>query len=264
MPFESPNYTQVPNDFFDMIADMSDAELRATLVVVRETFGYHRDAAKVGIAEIGNRAGLSYNGAVAGCEAAAERGTFKRTNPSTKTKAEWILAVQTPSASEGVLDEHPQPVREAPSASEGQVRLKKGKKKDSKQLLANAGERKANQIPEVVLFRETTGRYPARLTFGKVCAAVEKCSARLGRPACADDLRPFAEAWAGKGYNPNAITWLTEWAVSGNIPQNGAKKYAGNSAGNNQASELKEPTPAEIEQARRVLARRDPAYAGAD
>jgi len=210
MPFESPNYTQVPNDFFDMIKDMSEAELRVTLIVMRETFGYHRDAAKIGINEMSDKAGLSYNGAVAGCEAAGERGTFKRTNPTSKTKAEWVLSVQTPSASEGSKRKHPQPVRESPSASEGQVGLKKVKE--------NNNIKNANTIPEIVLYRSVTGRYPARLSFPRVSDFIQKTSDRLKRDVCADDLRPYAEAWVGRGYNPNAITWL-EWAAVGKIPQ---------------------------------------------
>jgi hypothetical protein len=128
--FKAPNYTQVPNDFFDMVKDMGDAELRVTLIMIRETIGYHRDAAKVGMKELSERAGLSYNGTGAGCEAAEKRGTFQRTNPDEKRQAEWALNVETPSASEGDFGKDPQPVRETPSASEGQVRLNKGKEKE--------------------------------------------------------------------------------------------------------------------------------------
>jgi hypothetical protein len=127
--FKAPNYTQVPNDFFDMIRDMDETELKATLIIMRETFGYHRRSAKVGIAEISRRAGISYNGASQGCEKAQKRGTIERTNPEAKTQAEWQLVAETPSASEGDFEQHPQPVREIPSASEGQVRLNKDKEK---------------------------------------------------------------------------------------------------------------------------------------
>ncbi len=131
--FKSPNHTQVPNDFFDMIPDMSDAELRVTLIMIRETRGWHRDATKLGKQELADRSGLSFNGVTAGCDAAASRGTFRRTNPEAKTKAEWELIDDfEPSASEGVLQTDPQPVREEPSASEGQVGIKERVKKDSK------------------------------------------------------------------------------------------------------------------------------------
>ncbi len=137
--FKSPNHTQVPNDFFDMIPDMSDAELRVTLIMIRETRGWHRDATKLGKQELADRSGLSFNGATAGCEAAASRGTFRRTNPAAKTRAEWELIEEVePSVGEGVEPHNPQPVREKPSVSEGQVgvkeRIKKGSK-ESKKIL---------------------------------------------------------------------------------------------------------------------------------
>jgi hypothetical protein len=70
---------------------------------------------------------LSYNGASAGCQSAGARGTFQRTNQDAKTQAEWELSIERPSASEGRKSKHPQPVREEPSASEGQVGLNKVK-----------------------------------------------------------------------------------------------------------------------------------------
>lgn len=126
--FKSPNHTQVPNDFFDMIPSMSDTELRVTLVMIRETHGWHRDAAKIGKKEMADRSGLSFNGVTAGCEAARVRGTFRRTNPDAKTKAEWeLISDDEPSASEGV---NPHPVRIQPSASEGQVGVKESINKE--------------------------------------------------------------------------------------------------------------------------------------
>lgn len=150
--FESPNYTQVPNDLFDMLPDMTDAEIRVTLIMIRETVGYHRDAAKVGMAELARRAGLSYNGAVAGCQSASIRGTFKRTNPDAKTQAEWELNIKTPSASEGKKSKHPQPVRESPSASEGQVGLNKVK------------EIKTESIKNIVSALQKSGIFSSTMT----------------------------------------------------------------------------------------------------
>jgi hypothetical protein len=91
--FQSPNYTQVPNDFFTLINDMDDAELRVSLVMIRETFGFHREEFKMGLNKLADASGLSRNGAKAGAEAAAERGTFRRTNPDAQGSAEWELIV---------------------------------------------------------------------------------------------------------------------------------------------------------------------------
>lgn len=209
--FKSPNHTQVPNDFFDMIADMSDAELRVTLIMIRETRGWHRDAAQVGKKEIADRSGLSFNGVTAGCLAAEGRGTFRRVNKTSKKRAEWELVEDTePSASEGVL---PQPVREKPSASEGQVGVKERKEK-IKQLASP----KANDFPEVVLYRQVRGRYPSRASWQTIIDAIHAVSARLGRDVTADDLLPFYQAWCNRGWNDNAVTWLTDYAVPGKFP----------------------------------------------
>lgn len=94
--FPEPNYTQTPNDFFDMIPDMTDAELRVTLIMIRQTFGFHRGEFKLGVQKIADAAGLSRQGALDGAEAAEKRGTFRRTNPTEITEAQWELVTTSP------------------------------------------------------------------------------------------------------------------------------------------------------------------------
>ncbi len=41
--FSAPNYTQVPNQLFDeLLANLSDAELRVLLYIIRRTFGFQK------------------------------------------------------------------------------------------------------------------------------------------------------------------------------------------------------------------------------
>ena len=134
--FQSPNFTQVPNDFFPLIPDMEDAELRVTLVMIRETFGYHRDNFRMGIKKLAVAAGLSPNGARAGAEAAEERGTFRRVNPNEQGSAEWELVVESPvvealAATGGGAVSEPlgvQPVNGEGSLSEVQLGIKESNK----------------------------------------------------------------------------------------------------------------------------------------
>jgi hypothetical protein len=91
--FESPNYTQTPNDFFKMLPEMGEAEVKVTLIMIRNTFGFHRDGFKMGIGKLAQAAGLSRAGALTGAQQAEYRGTFKRTNPENITEAEWELVV---------------------------------------------------------------------------------------------------------------------------------------------------------------------------
>lgn len=133
--FESPNFTQVPNDLFDMLSGMSNNELRVTLVMIRQTFGYHRESFKMGMGKISKAAGISYNSVVSGVTQAEKRGTFRRVNPSEITEAEWELVVH-PSNPEGYtpqdLRDTPQDLRDTPSNLEGQVGLNKELNKENK------------------------------------------------------------------------------------------------------------------------------------
>ena len=226
--FQSPNYTQTPNDFFAMLPEMSDAETKVTLVMIRKTFGFHKDKFKMGISKLADAAGLSRQGALDGARAAEQRGTFKRTNPDAQGEAEWKLILDEPLNS---LDTPLKPVEGNPQASRGQVGVKetiKKKKKKIKEVAQAPKPLKANQIPQIILYRSVTGKYPPKALQFKVIVWVDKVGDRLGREVTADDLRPFLEEWLKRGYNPMAATWLSDWAVPGNVPQrtngNGASK----------------------------------------
>lgn len=142
MSFQSPNYTQSPNDFYDMIPEMVESELRVTLVMIRNTFGFHRAGFKMGIRELAKASGLSEQGARDGAKLAEKRGTFKRSNPDTKKEAEWELVVQDPQ----LVDL--QPVEVEPPASRGQTSsqlgtvplLKKELKKEERKIPQKKGD----------------------------------------------------------------------------------------------------------------------------
>jgi hypothetical protein len=82
---------------------------------------------------------------------------------------------------------------------------------------------RANQIPEVVLYREVTKLYPPSELFDEVVSSIATVRNRLGREVTCEDLLPFRKGWVSKGYNRFAITWL-QWAETGQIPQNGTWK----------------------------------------
>lgn len=89
--FDEPNHTQTPNKFFDMIPTMGEAELRVTLVMIRHTFGYHKETFKMSMQKLADASGMSRQGAMNGALAAEERGIFKRANPDSQKEAEWEL-----------------------------------------------------------------------------------------------------------------------------------------------------------------------------
>ncbi len=51
--FASPNFTQVPDELFDVLMpQLSDAELRVLLYIVRRTFGFKRDADAISLSQM--------------------------------------------------------------------------------------------------------------------------------------------------------------------------------------------------------------------
>lgn len=78
MALQTPNYTQVPNSLFEQMGDMSEAELKVTLAVVRMTIGYHQERKRMSLSYLEQATGLSRSAANAGIKAALERGTVKR------------------------------------------------------------------------------------------------------------------------------------------------------------------------------------------
>lgn len=126
--FPEPNYTQTPNNFFAMLPDMEASEVRVTLVMIRETFGYHRESFTMGIGKLADAAGLSRGAAKDGAEAAEKRGTFRRSNPDAQTEAEWELVVGQPLTPFTECIGDGQPLTVTPPLVDPQVGVKERKK----------------------------------------------------------------------------------------------------------------------------------------
>jgi hypothetical protein len=99
--------------------------------------------------------------------------------------------------------------------------VKKDSKRDSKKhnKRGNDAARRARQIPAVALFHSVTGRYPPRVNFEEIEAAIARIGSRLGRYPTREDLLPFYRAWTARGYNTGNLAWL-EWAEGGEVPGN--------------------------------------------
>jgi len=83
----------------------------------------------------------------------------------------------------------------------------------------------AAALPEIRVYHETTGMIPGSGQWETVWQTIRGMNGK-GDP---EYLRPFWLAWTAKGYRPNNLDWLTEWAVSGEIPakQKSAPKMKG-------------------------------------
>ena len=76
--FTEPNYTQTPNELFDVLmADMGEAELRVVLVAIRKTLGWHKQRDAISLSQFEKMSGLSHQGAIDGIAAATKRGLLR-------------------------------------------------------------------------------------------------------------------------------------------------------------------------------------------
>ena len=76
----APNFTQIPNVFLEnMFPQMSEAELRVTLAIMRETFGWRRCEHEMSLSYFVEATGMSKQGVLNGINAGIERGIIYRT-----------------------------------------------------------------------------------------------------------------------------------------------------------------------------------------
>lgn len=78
-----PNYTQIPNAIFDLMADkdahLTEAELKVVLAIARKTFGWHKKRDKISLSQLETLTAMSRTSVIAGLEAAIERGLIRKT-----------------------------------------------------------------------------------------------------------------------------------------------------------------------------------------
>ena len=82
--------------------------------------------------------------------------------------------------------------------------------------------------PEILLYRSVALKFPNKALWEKVTAIIKRIALKNGGDCSAADLKPYYEAWIGRGYNAQAITWL-EWAEAGAVPQFSKAKSQRNS-----------------------------------
>jgi len=79
--FESPNYTQIPNDLFDIyLRDMDYAELKVVLALLRETLGFHRESKRMSLTKLQDMTGLSRSSVIGGAKKAEQKQIIKKEN----------------------------------------------------------------------------------------------------------------------------------------------------------------------------------------
>lgn len=102
--FKSPNWTAVPNDFFEMMWEMSRAEYLVTMVAFRQILGFHKQAPEpISISQFVERTRLNRTSVVKGIKEAVKRGTLKKYDGNYMTTARYeIVFSDEPSAEIGL------------------------------------------------------------------------------------------------------------------------------------------------------------------
>lgn len=91
--FQAPNYTQVPNDYFDLVMEMTEAEIKIISVLIRYTFGYHRDEIKMSVRELATATKMSTSSVWIGAEKLEGRGLIERSVSNNTTATIWTVVI---------------------------------------------------------------------------------------------------------------------------------------------------------------------------
>lgn len=78
MGYDAPNYTQTPNAFFEALPDLSEAELRIGLAVIRKTFGWHKRSDKISLTQFQELTGMSRQGVLNGVNGLIDKEVMAR------------------------------------------------------------------------------------------------------------------------------------------------------------------------------------------
>lgn len=86
--------------------------------------------------------------------------------------------------------------------------------------------KQAMEHPDIQAFQEICGRIPGDRDYALVIDTIRFLRGRHGT-RLVDQVTPYWLAWSsrknkqGRKYNPAILVWLTEWAVNGEIPDDG-------------------------------------------
>ena len=81
----------------------------------------------------------------------------------------------------------------------------------------------ALELREIRIYHSITGRTPGDGQWETIWQTIQGMRS-AGQPTTYERLRPFYLEWCRRGYNSNNLSWLTEWATNGKIPEDGHKQ----------------------------------------
>lgn len=194
--FEKPNHTQAPNSFFDELLPQisSLAELKVTLAIIRNTFGWHVQSAKLSFTELEKLTGLSRQSVADGLELGMQRGTIRREAEGNGFAYRLVVKNLDQSKKLTSQESRPEVVKEIDRQIVKNLdqHIDKEKEKEKKESNGSRGSRSpAVQVFEYwrrVLGHPTAKQTPERAkavkarlregyTVEQICAAIDGCRA---------------------------------------------------------------------------------------
>lgn len=209
--FESPNYTQTPNDLFDrLLPEMGEAELKVTLALIRLTFGWHTTRARASISYLMQATGLSNRHVIAGSKAAIERGTFKKFH--NRTGSIYELVIVTKSDNDALGSDFRSQANDENDASGSELRSH-NKEKDTDTLNKREG-----LSHDVTNQRDPNLRHPGVVSYRSILHITAN---RLQRKSISETVTDFdlwtgtLIHWAGHGWSKFNVTGMLDMYSKG-------------------------------------------------
>jgi phage replication O-like protein O len=94
MKFPIPNFTQIPNDFLDeSIPDLKEGELRVLLVLMRQTFGWHKNWDHLSLSQFAQKTGMEKKSVARTLKNLLEKGLIKKIKQGTKGNEKCFYSI---------------------------------------------------------------------------------------------------------------------------------------------------------------------------
>lgn len=144
--FESPNYTQTPNEFFDIyLAIMGEAEIKVVAHAIRQTLGWKRETDEISISQFQKATGLSRQGVIDGIDSAIKRGLMREAGIGKRGVKRYGLVILVDQSTQQTSQDS------RPDVERGLVNVVDTQKKEKKKDSPPAGETSRNDWYDAIL-----------------------------------------------------------------------------------------------------------------
>jgi phage replication O-like protein O len=217
MPFQSPNFTQMPNDLLGdqatpgLMATLKYAELKVILAICRLTFGYHRKVVRASLTTLEKMTGLTSASILKAAENLEQMGMIFRDSARGVTcwyvlTEEAGIPTEPPQEAGGIATIPPEPPAGIATIPPSMKENSKEKEKPC------ATTSRAPIPPAVAVFRSETQRFPAKSWFAQIAEAVGE------KPEDLERWRAVCHDYVGLGWSQVNVKAMLEFYGRNEIP----------------------------------------------